>query len=1208
MGMEEKKEDINGDGKSFLLLGKIAKVAIVIVMCIVVNYAGKFIGEKYALPLWMDSLGTVVAAYITGPIGGAFAGFTANVLYGKVSPESFAYGITSICIGISVGLMARKRWFDTFLNTVMAIFVVVALAMAVSVPLNFSLYDGGTGNVWGDGVMNYLEDRGIGHYIAAVIGEFYIDFVDKTITLVLLFVLVHLRNTIKRGIKYGNAYRMLMFTGAVLFFGSIITSPVQCSADIKDEEDISYIQTVYNSDSGLPCGNANDIAQTKDGILWIGTYAGLFRYSGGEFKLMHEYNSVRNVNCMYVDSEDRIWVGTNDSGVVVIKDEKIVGEVSGKDGLQSDSIRSIIQSSDGYYYVGTSDGMAVVSFDKEIVIEATIDEVNYAYDITANTKGYVAAITYEGGLYVLKNKKVVDTYTLSEKDGKYTSVLFENDNVIYMGTSEGVLIKGSFNAGTIKTAQKIPCADYVMVNRICKKDNGTIYVCTDNGIGYLKDDGSFAKTETGTFNRSIQNMETDYQGNLWFASSRHGLLKMTLSPFEDLYSEAGIEEKVVNATALWNGLLYVGTDVGIDIINLSDKTHIENELTKSLEGVRIRCVMADSQDHLWICTYGMGLIEVDKEGNKKSYNLMAEGVGNRVRVCMELSDGSVVVGSDNGLTFIKDDKVTGHIPFGDDIGFAQILSLLELSDGRLLVGTDGNGIIVIKDKKVVKKITSEDGLTSGVILRMVADSDRNNVFVVTSNSLCYMDDGKANIMSNFPYYNNYDVYLDDDGEMFVLGSAGCYVIDKEELLSHQDPDYRILNSKMGLAGALTANAWHTVDENKNMYLCTEKGVFIVNADKYVLDSEIYKVNISSIEIDGNLYNKNSENANAVIKLSRETSKIEIVPEVVNYTKEDPMVTYYLEGLEESTRTMHASELSSVVYTNLDPGQYVFHLLIESSDTGADIDEEIISFEKEKAIYDNKGFLVYLIFVGSLFVIMVSWLVTTKYNEEKLSYAMKQIEMGNQTILAIAKTVDAKDVRTSKHSQRVSMYSVLIAKELGFTKDELENLRKAALLHDIGKIGIPDSILNKPGRLTDEEYAIMKTHVTRGAEILKDFTIVDHVVEGARYHHERYDGKGYPDGLKGEEIPLYGRIIAVADAFDAMTANRVYRNKIPFEQVLEELRRCSGSQFDPQFAGIFLKLIENGTIDVDALYSDVKESTESNEETKKDEDNKEDGKK
>ena len=112
---------------------------------------------------------------------------------------------------------------------------------------------------------------------------------------------------------------------------------------------------------------------------------------------------------------------------------------------------------------------------------------------------------------------------------------------------------------------------------------------------------------------------------------------------------------------------------------------------------------------------------------------------------------------------------------------------------------------------------------------------------------------------------------------------------------------------------------------------------------------------------------------------------------------------------------------------------------------------------------------------------------------------------------------------------------------------------------------------------------MKSHVTRGAEILKDFTLVDNVMDGAFYHHERYDGKGYAHGLKGEEIPIYGRIIGVADAFDAMTANRVYRQKLDFGFVVEEIERCKGSQFDPKIADIMLKLIRDGKIDIERIY-------------------------
>ena len=145
--------------------------------------------------------------------------------------------------------------------------------------------------------------------------------------------------------------------------------------------------------------------------------------------------------------------------------------------------------------------------------------------------------------------------------------------------------------------------------------------------------------------------------------------------------------------------------------------------------------------------------------------------------------------------------------------------------------------------------------------------------------------------------------------------------------------------------------------------------------------------------------------------------------------------------------------------------------------------------------------------------------------------------------------------------------------------------KVQLLHDIGKIGIPDRILNKPEKLTDEEYGIMKSHVTKGAEILKSFTIVDHVEEGALYHHERYDGKGYVHGLKGEEIPINARIIGIADTFDAMTVNRVYRKQLDMAYVIQELKNGRGTQFDPGLVDVMLALIDNGKIDICSLYKE-----------------------
>ena len=192
---------------------------------------------------------------------------------------------------------------------------------------------------------------------------------------------------------------------------------------------------------------------------------------------------------------------------------------------------------------------------------------------------------------------------------------------------------------------------------------------------------------------------------------------------------------------------------------------------------------------------------------------------------------------------------------------------------------------------------------------------------------------------------------------------------------------------------------------------------------------------------------------------------------------------------------------------------------------------------------------------------------------------KQLERVTlQTISTIANIIDAKDEYTKGHSYRVAEYSSMLAKELGYSDENVANVKYVGLLHDIGKIGIPDSILNKPGKLNDSEYAIMRKHAEIGGNILSGNNMINGMDEGAKYHHERYDGRGYPQGLKGEEIPEMARIIGIADAYDAMTSNRVYRKSLSNETVINELKRCSGTQFDPKLAEIFVKMVEDGRFD------------------------------
>ncbi len=187
---------------------------------------------------------------------------------------------------------------------------------------------------------------------------------------------------------------------------------------------------------------------------------------------------------------------------------------------------------------------------------------------------------------------------------------------------------------------------------------------------------------------------------------------------------------------------------------------------------------------------------------------------------------------------------------------------------------------------------------------------------------------------------------------------------------------------------------------------------------------------------------------------------------------------------------------------------------------------------------------------------------------------KEVEgLSLHVVHTLADAIDAKDAYTKGHSGRVADYSREIAKRYGYSPEHQEEIYMMGLLHDVGKIGVPDAVINKPGKLTDEEYDKIKTHPGRGAKILENIVEMPKLATGARWHHERFDGRGYPDGLAGEDIPEEARIIAVADAYDAMTSHRSYRDVIPQEVVKGELEKGSGTQFDPKFAAIMLEIIK-----------------------------------
>ncbi|MBQ8613361.1 MAG: HD domain-containing protein [Ruminiclostridium sp.] len=243
------------------------------------------------------------------------------------------------------------------------------------------------------------------------------------------------------------------------------------------------------------------------------------------------------------------------------------------------------------------------------------------------------------------------------------------------------------------------------------------------------------------------------------------------------------------------------------------------------------------------------------------------------------------------------------------------------------------------------------------------------------------------------------------------------------------------------------------------------------------------------------------------------------------------------------------------------------------------DNVVFHYHLSRNAWDDPLFIA-IVGVDIMWLVLIIALAVSHIRVRKLLKQQKHdAQIIDQSIKTFINFVEAKDPNTKGHSERVAEISFALADEMGYSSKECNDIRCIALMHDCGKIAIPVNILQKPARLTDEEYEVIKRHTKVGGDMLRDFSSIKDMNLGALYHHERYDGKGYPKGLKGEEIPLIARIICVADSLDAMNSNRCYRPKLTKEVILDELEKNKGKQFDPDIVDHVLKLIKQGVIKI-----------------------------
>ena len=949
-----------------------------------------------------------------------------------------------------------------------------------------------------------------------------------------------------------------------------------------------YSAVLYNNSNGLPTSEANAIAETSEGFIWIGSYSGLIRYDGNTFERIDSTTGITSVSCLYVDSKNRLWIGTNDNGIAIMNKGKYT--VYKQIGELQSSIRCITEDLNGKVYIATTHGIGVADeamnlypLNEPQISNEYVDELR-----TDTNTGIVYGITQDGDVFTIEDEKITSYYEGSRLvGGEYAanSILPDPNNpgYVYIGTEGSEVFYGNLKTG-MADSKKINVAPLFEVNSLEYIDD-KLWICSDTGIGFYDYTG-FRKLNNLPMNNSIDQMLTDYEGNLWFSSSRQGVLKIVRNRFTDIFAKYNLDEKVVNSTCKYKSYLLLGTDTGLiaidggtqtDRIAIRQKYNVPQEyeecknLIEMLDGVRIRSVIKDSDDVVWISTYSeLGLIKLD-DGNITVFNHSSGLPSNKVRAVSEGSDGKHYAACSDGVAVIENDTVTDVFDTNSGITNPEILTVCEGFNKEIVMGTDGGGICIIKGNQITN-LSRDEGLSSLVVLRIKRDRTRKLYWIVTSNSIAYMtDDYQVTTIQNFPYSNNFDLYENSHGEMWILSSNGVYVTSAEELIANEEIKPIFYSMDNGLSCVTTANSYSELTDEGDLYISGSTGVSKVNIEQNFDKVEEIKMAVPYVEADGLMIYADES---GTITVPASTKRLTVYGFIYTYSLMNPKVTYYLEGFEKETTTVKRSELEPVDYTNLKGGTYHFVMSLQDQ-MGRGENELTATIVKKKALYET---FIFRFLVVCLIVFVISQVIINAVKLKTQALMKKQNENRRfirEMIEAIAKTIDMKDRYTKGHSVRVAKYTAMLAKELGYDEEDVEKYYNIALLHDIGKIGIKPEVLNKEGKLTDEEFTIIKSHSTQGYNVLKDIKSVPELATGAYCHHERPDGKGYPRGLKGDEIPRVAQIIAVADTFDAMYSDRPYRKRMNFDKVVSIIKEVSGTQLTADVVDAFLRLVEKG---------------------------------
>ena len=973
----------------------------------------------------------------------------------------------------------------------------------------------------------------------------------------------------------------------------------------------SYMSNKTEIPVDLEVSGAEALCQTDDGYVWIAQYSGLTRYDSKEFETYKSFEyegqeySVINVralasdgNTLYVATSEHIYVHKDDHFEPLDVEAGVINDI-------------ILDKNSGVLYICTQENGGIIYNIAEKTKTTIADtEGRYVRDIALYNSDGEYFYQAEEGVYDKDGKDILLNSRILE--------IYSYDTTLYMAEDSGIIHR--YDMQNKKMLDDLTVPDQVNKMLYSEQDGVLFVACEKNGI-YCVDmsSGTPSITLAGDLDNKSQlvDLMIDYEGNLWVAShyigasgvsiiTRNALSELLYDdPVWQSLNEPPAFDRNVYAVEKYGDILYIVAatrlyryDLKQNVIlpdNVIMQTIDEYADVKTQEGkaqgdgnFTFTYAPKDVEifkDKIYFAVSSIGLVEYDPSTEKVVIydleyikNHLGDVVGdpdleltNSIR-SMRSFDGFLALGYSRGLMKFDGEKFSVM-----NIG-SNVLYINKTKDGKILLDRTQGLFVIDDDFTTATEIPTEKGIT-GNRLKFLVDGDY--IYYTLNSRLFRMNTTNENAASEeitIPYIKGSIVelakikYTGKDGETeykYVIGSqTQLYITDSLE--GDRLTDYETYDSTNGLQPIIANTSGYYDETEQKYYLQSTNGIFVYD---FNLTREVpppVKIVVSSVDLDGVHYYGDN------INIDKNVYRVTFNLSVLGFRPNNGYTIYYkMDGIDDDF-TVYSSDNRSMYYTNLAGGSYDFEVYVKD-EYGQDSNVIHIHLEKEKKVNEQWWFWAMITVVSAAAVFFIAALFVRVKTRQSLKRQLEYKNITVESIQAIARTIDAKDEYTNGHSIRVGYYSRIIAENMGMGSDEVDNIYYIALLHDIGKIAIPDSILNKPGRLTDDEFAVMKSHTTRGAAILKGISTIPQIIEGAKSHHEKYDGSGYPEGISGENIPFVARIICCADCFDAMASKRVYKEPFSLDVIIGEFKRCSGTQFDPKISKVVVDLITSGKL-------------------------------